>query len=154
MADPTGPYLPTNGLVAMSWLGQRVTGITPGMVAGSLPKSPEAWADAGFVQVTEIPGARADIDLPQARRPVVQVDFWACTPWSAKPPWNKAARLAELVRAAVEVQGYGQAIVLPSSYLGARVQAAYFIDEPSVVRDDPSGYARLTADLAVDWVRA
>ena len=154
MADPIGPYLPTNGLVAMSWLGQRVTGLTPAMVAGSLPKSPEAWADEGFVQVTEIPGARANIDLPQARRPIVQVDFWACNPGSAKPPLHKAARLAELVRAAIEVQSYGQAVVLPNGYLGARVQAAYFLDEPSVVRDDPSGYARLTADLEVDWVRA
>lgn len=154
MANPTGPYLPTNGLVAMSWLGQRVTGIAPAQVAGSLPKSLEVWADEGFIQVTEIPGARANIDLPQARKPVMQVDFWACNIGSAKPPWNKAGRLAELVRAAVEVQAYGQALVMPTGYLGARVQAAYFIDEPSVVRDDPSGFARLTADLAVDWVRA
>jgi hypothetical protein len=154
MSDPVGPYLPTNGLVVMSWLGQRVTGIVPAQVAGSLPDDRTKWVDEGFVQVTEIPGARADIDLPQARKPIVQVDFWACNIAGAKPPWHKAARLVELLRSAVEVQPYGAPLVLPAGYLGARVQAAYFLDEPSAVRDDPSGYARFTADLAVDWVRA
>lgn len=154
MTDPIGPYLPTSELVATAWLGQRVVGVTSSMVATALPKDPNAWADNGFVQVQAIPGARADVDLPQARRPIVQVDFWATTPGSAKPPWNKAARLVELVRAAIEAQAYGQPITLPPEYLGARVQAAYFLDEPSRVPDDPAGYARFTADLEVDWVRA
>lgn len=153
MAEPIGPYLPTSGLVSMLWLRQRVPGVTAAQVAGVLPEDRTKWADAGFIQVTEIPGARADIDLPQARRPIVQVDFWACKVGSAKPPWNLAARLVELVRAAVEVQEYGKTLDMPASYLGARVQAAYFIDEPSKVLDDPSGYARFTADLEVDWTR-
>lgn len=154
MTDPIGPYLPTSGLVSTLWLRQRVPGVAAAQVAGELPDDRSKWADEGFIQVTEIPGSRADIDLPQARRPIVQVDFWACKIGSAKPPWHLAARLVELVRAAVENQEYGQPLVMPASYLGARVQAAYFLDEPSVVRDDPSGYARLTADLEVDWVRA
>lgn len=155
MPDPVGPYLPTSELVAQTWLSERVAGLTSSMVATALPKDPNAWADNGFVQVQAIPGARADVDLPQARRPIVQVDFWATTPGSAKPAWHKAARLVELVRTATEVQTYGRPLTtLPAGYLGARVQAAYFLDEPSRISDDPSGYARFTVDLEVDWVRA
>lgn len=154
MTDPVAPYAPTSELVAVTWFGQRVPGITDSMVATSLPKNPEAWADNGFIQVTSIPGARADVDLPQARKPIVQVDFWAATPGSAKPPWNKAARLVELVRTAIEVQAYGQPLELPAAYLGARVQAVYFIDEPYRLPGDPSGYAHMVGDLAVDWVRS
>lgn len=146
--------LPNSDLVAMEWLSQRVPGVIPAQVAGNLPSDPNKWADAGFIQVTAIPGARADVDLPQARRPVFQVDYWACKPGSAKPDWATAANLVELVRAAIEVQAYGQPLVMPEGYLGARVQAVYALDEPSRVRDDPSGYARFTQDLAVDWVRA
>lgn len=154
MPSPVGPYLPNNGLVAMTWLRQRVPGVLASQVAGDLPTDVTKWADEGFIQVTEIPGAQADIDLPQARRPVVQVDYWACTPSSAKPPWHLAARLVELVRFAVEEQAYGQPLVMPDNYLGARVQAVYGRDEASRVLNDPSGYARYTQDLSVDWVRA
>lgn len=154
MVEPVGPYPPTNGLVVMAWLGSRAPGISAGQVGGALPDDRTKWVDQGFIQVTEIPGARADIDLPQARKPIVQLDFWACAIGSARPPWNKAARLAELVRSAVEVQLYGKPVTMPPNYLGARVQSVYLLDEPSVVRNDPNGYARLTADLAVDWVRA
>lgn len=155
MADPLGPFLPTNELVAITWFGERVEGLTLASVASSLPGDPTKWADIGFVQVQAIPGARADIDLPQARKPIVQVDYWATTPGSAKPPWHKAARLVELVRLACEQQSYGRPLAsLPAGYLGARVQAVYAIDEASRVLDDPSGYARFTQDLAVDWVRA
>lgn len=155
MADPLAPYLPTNELVAQTWLSERVAGLTPSMVATALPDDPTKWADLGFVQVQAIPGARADIDLPEARKPIVQVDYWACAVGSAKPQWRKAARLVELVRLACEQQTYGRPLLtLPASYLGARVQAVYAIDEASRVLDDPSGYARFTQDLAVDWVRA
>lgn len=154
MPEPIGPYLPTTGVVAVSWMRQRVPGVAPSQVASELPAELAKWADEGFIQMREIPGAQANVDLPQARGPVLQVDFWACKPGSAKPPWNLAARLVELVRAAIEDQEYGQAVALPPSFLGARVQAVYFIGEPSRVDDDPSGFARFTADLRVDWVRA
>lgn len=155
MSGPGGPFLPTNELVATTWMSERVAGITSSMVATSLPSDPTKWADNGFIQLQSIPGARADIDLPQARRPILQADFWATVPGSAKPPWHLVARLFELVRLGIETQTYGRPLTtLPAGYLGARVQAVYFLDEPARVNDDPSGYARLTADLEVDWVRA
>ena len=155
MAAPLAPFYPTPELVAVAWFGQRVAGLVPGQVATALPKDVTAWADQGFVQLTAIPNAVADVDVPQWRRSVFQADYWANTPGSAKPPWNLAARLPELVREATgDPQSYGSAVVLPEGYLGARVQAVYFLSEPARVLDDPAGYARFTNDVAVDWVRA
>jgi hypothetical protein len=155
MATPAGPYYPTNELVAVAWLSQRVPGLTAAMVATTLPKDATAWADAGFLQVQALPGGAPDIDIP-VRHPVFQLDGWANTPGSAKPPWNLANRLLELVRDATESPDalYGRPVILPPDYLGVRVQAAYLISEPRRVPDDPAGYARFTADLAIDWVRA
>lgn len=153
-----GPFYPTNDLVAVAWLGQRVPGIVNGQVATSLPSDVTKWADEGFVQVSII-GGSPDIDLP-VRHPIVQLDFWAATvnasgAVSAKPAWNKANRLVELVRVATEEgQRYGGPVDMPPGYLGARVQAAYLITEPLRMEGDPSGYAHFSADLALDWVRA
>lgn len=159
---PVAPYLPTNELVAVAWLSQRVPGLSAGQVATTLPGKRQdgtlPWGDEGFVQVQAIPGGMPDIELP-VRHPVLQVDCWAATVDAAgnvsmKPPWNKANRLAELIRNATEHgQIHGRPVVLPEGYLGARVQAVYLITEPTRVPGDPSGYARFTLDLALDWVR-
>lgn len=153
--SPVGPYFPTNELVAVAWLSQRVPGLTSGMVSTSLPRDPALWADNGFLQVQALPGGSPDVDIP-VRRPVFQLDAWASSPGSSKPPWGLANRLIELVREATESDAatYGREVTLPPDYLGARVQAAYLISEPRRVGDDPAGYARFTADLAIDWVRA
>lgn len=153
MTIPAGPYYPTNGLVAVAWLAQRVPGLTPGMVATSLPRDTATWADAGFVQVTPVTGT-PDVDL-DVRHPIVQVDCWAMTPNSAKPPKAKAARLSELIRVAThDGARYSQPVVMPEHYLGAIVLSAYMSTEPADVPDDPSGFARVTFDLALDWARA
>lgn len=155
---PAGPYLPTTALVAVAWLGQRVPGLSDSMVATRLPRDLAAWLDEGFVQVTVIPGA-AEVDIP-VRRGIIQVDTWganAATDGSvvARPAVNKATRLAELIMRATEddVQSFGRPVTMPANYLAARVQAAYPMTEPSPVPDDPSGYGRVTFDLALDWAR-
>jgi hypothetical protein len=148
-----GPLPPTNELVAAAWLAQRVEGLTAGMVATSLPADTSTWADLGFVQVQALPGGVPDLDVP-IRRPVFQVDAWAVNPSSAKPPWGKANHLAELIRIAVEGQAYSQPVTLPDAYTDARVLSAYMVSEPLRMPGDPSGYARFTFDLALDWVRA
>jgi hypothetical protein len=43
---------------------------------------------------------------------------------------------------------------MPTGYKGAIVLAAYYINEPRQIFDDPSGYARLTVDLMLEWVLA
>lgn len=159
---PAGPYPPNNDLVAVAWLAQRVAGLTADIVGTGLPKDTTKWADTGFLQAHAIPGGRSpDVDLPR-RLPVIQLDAWATantsgTASSIKPPWHLANRLLELVRLATEdaqTGYYGKPITLPENYAAARVQAAYLIGEPGRVEDDPSGYAHLTVDLAIDWVPA
>lgn len=147
---PAGPYLPTSDLVAVAWL-KAVAGLNPASVATTLPSDPTTWADEGFVQAQTVTGV-ADVDLPQWRRPLVQVDCWANAGTSNKPPWNKAARLAELVRAATEGPT-GRVVTLPGDYLDARVLSVYLETEPRRIEDDPAGYARLSLDLHVDWAR-
>ncbi len=156
---PPGPYYPTNALVAAAWIGQRVAGITDGMVATRLPRDPAVWADLGFVQVTPITGA-PEVDVP-IRRPLVQVDCYAVTldatgTVSTKQPVNKANRLAELIRTATELPTakYSSPVTMPANYAGAIVLSVYPVSEPAEVPDDPSGYARVTLDLAIDWARA
>lgn len=158
-ADIAGPFYPTDELVGIAWLSQRVPGLHAGMVATTLPR-PSAelgsvpWVEQGFVQVQAISTGRSLVDIP-VRRPVLQVDCWAATPVSSsKVPWNKAARLVELIRVATEDDTrFGQPVDMPVNYLGARVQAAYIGIDPTRETGDPSGFARFSLGLALDWVR-
>lgn len=154
MTVPAGPYLPTNGKVAVAFLGSRfLPSITPGMVATSLPRELSTWADLGFVQAT-IVAASPDVDVP-VRRPLVQLDAWAVSPDSVKPNVAKANRLAELVFRGLEddVQLFGKTLDLGPHYLPVRVLAAYPSSEPAEVPDDPSGYGRVTFDFVLEWAR-
>lgn len=152
MSLPAGPYLPTSPVVAVAWLRSRA-GIVAGQVATKLPRELATWAELGFVQATIVPGS-VDDDL-RIRRPLVQVDAWAHSPEGVRPPVGKAARLAELVLKATETseQEYGRAIDLGPNYLPARVLAAHSPTEPSEVEGDPSGFARVTFDFVLNWVR-
>ena len=154
MSPLAPPFPPNTDLVALAWLSQRVPGITAAQVAGTLPDV-ASWLAEGFVTAASVPGTQPVIDLP-VRRPIIQVDTWGASGTStAKPHWPKAYRLAELIRlAAEEGQVYGQPVTLPAEYTGARVQAVYLVTEPNKVPGDPSGYAHVTLDLAVDWVPA
>ena len=153
MSPLVGPFPPNSGLVAQAWLGQRVTGLDEAHVAGTLPDV-ASWADVGFVTVSVIPGTQPSVDIP-VRKPVVQVDAWGASANSAKPHWPKAWRLVELIRLATEApQAYGRTVTLPDEYTDARVQSVYLLSEPNEVKGDPSGYAHVTFDLAIDWVAA
>lgn len=159
MTLPAGPYLPTAALVAVAWVGQRVPGITPAMTSTKLPRDLTKWADAGFAQVTIVPGL-TEVDSGGRRRATAQIDAWGiylAGDGSAqpKPGVGKATRIAELIIRACEddVQAFGRPVVLPDDYLNARVLAAYPMTDPSPVPDDPSGFGRVTFDLALDWVR-
>lgn len=161
MTLPAGPYLPNSSLVVQAWLAQRVPGLVAAQVASRLPKDASAWESEGFVQVTIIP-TPAEVDIP-VRHAFAQVDAWAValkpdgSP-SARPPVQKAWRLTSLIERATEddtqrIGGFGRPVTLSGDYVGARVQAAYMMTEPAEVPDDPSGYARVTFDLALDWAR-
>lgn len=157
--DLSGVYLPTTALVAVAWIGQRVPGIAESMVATKLPREISDWAASGFVQVTVIPGG-TEVDSGGRRLGMVQIDAWGVNLKAdgsavATPAVHKATKIAELVRRATDddVQTFGRPVTMPANYLPARVLSAYPTTDPSPVPDDPSGYGRVTFDLALDWVR-
>lgn len=158
MTSPAGPYPPNNALVAQAWLGSRVANVTADMVAGRLPRDPSVWQHAGFLAASVI-GGTPDVDIP-VRHALVQVDAYAVTldaagTVSVKPPVGKAYRLAELVRSAAEASSalYSKPVTMPANYTAAIVLSAYLVSEPREITDDPSGYARVTFDLMLDWAR-
>lgn len=148
MPKPAPPYLPTAALVGVAWMRQR-TRLNPGQVATSLPADQEGWKSSGFVTINALPSRSADIDLPQRRLSMLTADCWAI-----KGQWNLANQLAEIIRQATEAQLHGQQLTVAPDYLDARVQSLYLVTEPRVVRDDPSGFARLTFDVQCDWLVA
>jgi len=142
-------------LVASAWLVQRA-GLTSGQVATVLPKDVDGWRAAGFVVAAALLGGAADVDTPERRRAVLQIDAYAApaSQGGGRPPWHRAAQLVERVRVATEGgQVYGQPVTLSALYGGVRVLSAYLLSEPRRVLDDVAGFARFTVDLAIDWVR-
>lgn len=163
MAAPTPKRHPNSELVALAWLRQvALIGATDSTEGPSttLPKKPTTWPN-GFLQAQSLVGRSPDVDLP-VRRPLIQLDGWAAQVDDAgnvgdKPQWHIAADLLERVRLATEggQEGrYSKRIVVRANYFDAIVQSVYLLTEIVRVTDDPSGYARFTADLAIDWVPA
>lgn len=161
MSAPVGPFLPTGALVAVAWLGQCVPGIASSQVATVLPRDVAAWVDEGFVQVTIVPSAAA-VHSGDARVAYAQIDCWGVNlapdgSAQAKPARLKATRLGELIIRAteddVQREHFGRPVTMPANYLPARVLSVYPQTEPAEVRDDPSGFGRITFDLAFAWTR-
>jgi hypothetical protein len=137
----------TTELVAIAWL----KGVVGDIVATTLPADNSTWAASGFVVVATV-GGSANRYVP-LRSPVVSVDCWAVSPESNKPPWNKAAYLAELIQAACyDSQGTPRLLTLPTGYPQARVLSAYSEYEPRRVPDDEASYARFNLGLTFNWV--
>lgn len=144
---------PNVELVAQAWIA-AYAGIPAGQVATSLPKV-TTWTNDGFLQVRAVVGGSSEPTLPQRRTSVVQLDAWgAKASNTVRPLWGVASVLIERVRIATfnGTQGFGKPLSMPiSGYLPARPLAAYLTREPTRVEGDPSGFARFTCDLAVDW---
>lgn len=138
---------PTPELVATAWL-KTVVG---DRVATTLPKDNESWAASGFCTLV-VAGGTPNLYVP-LREPAVGVDCWAVNPQSQKPPWNKAAALAEAIQAACyDHPAIPQVVTLPAGYPQARVLSAYTTGEHRRVPDDPSSYARYSIPgLVIAW---
>lgn len=142
----------TPELVAIAWLKTVVGDI----VATTLPKPAAdgslSWADSGFVTITTV-GGSPNLYVP-LREPAIGVDCWATNPGSQKPPWNKAACIAEAIVAACQAHAtIPQTLTLPTGYPAAQVRSAYVTGEPRRVPDDPSSYARYSIPgLILAWV--
>ncbi|WP_018502986.1 hypothetical protein [Parafrankia discariae] len=147
MTSPPPVVTPTTDLVAVAWL-RGVPGLPADRIATKVPADVSVWAGTGFVQVTAV-GGEPDIDVPM-RRPVVSVDLWAVNPTSGRPPWGKAASLAEHARMGC-YGNVGRVVALPAVGLAARVLSVYPMAEPRRVPDDEGSYARYQFDLALHW---
>jgi hypothetical protein len=141
----------TPELVATAWLKTVVGDI----VATTLPKPSSdgtlSWETSGFVTLVTA-GGTPNLYVP-LRDPAIGVDCWAVNPQSQKPPWNKAACLAEAIQAACyDHSAISKIVTLPSGYPQAQVKSAYTTGEHRRVPDDPSSYARYSIPgLVIAW---
>ena len=121
--------LPSSELVAISYF-QQLPGLTADVIATQLPKDEREWAANGAITI-QVVGGHPDSDLP-VRNPLVQVDCWATTLNSNKPPWFKAAALAEAAwqgtrnrnRGARKVAVLSGPVVYPAAIVLTAVAAA------------------------------
>lgn len=138
----------TPELVATAWL-KTVVG---DRVSTTLPKDNSTWAASGFVTLVTAGGTpNAYVPL---REPAIGVDCWAFNANSQKPPWNKAATLAEaIVAACQDHRTIAQTVTLPTGYPTAQVKSAYVTGDPRRIHDDASSYARYSIPgLVISWV--
>lgn len=149
---------PNSELVAVAWLG-TVAGLSSSMVATTLPTDQDTWSANGFVTIGGgdgttggVIGGRPNMYMP-LRAPVLSVHTWAVAPGSAKPPWGKAAHLAELIVAGCyDEASIRRRLTLPGNFADARVNEAYPLGEPRRIPGDTSGYAHYQMDLQLHWV--
>ena len=143
-------YHPNAELVARAWLAQ-VTGITAGMVSTTLPADKTTWTTDGFITVQCV-GGQPSIDYA-LRGSAIQVDCWANSGTSSRPPWGKAAQLAEKITAGIYArQGQQAVLTMPvTGYYQVFVREVIPTQEFRRVPGDDASYARYTADLIVKW---
>ncbi|MFB7244643.1 hypothetical protein ACFCYX_19545 [Streptomyces populi] len=141
----------TPELVATAWLASVVGDI----VATTLPKPTSdgtlGWATTGFVTLVTA-GGSSNIYVP-LRTPAMGVSCWAANPGSQKPPWGRAANLAEsIVAATLDHPNVPKTLTLPGGYPDARVLSAYTVGDPRRITDDASSYARYDIPgLVIAW---
>jgi hypothetical protein len=148
---------PNSEVVGVSW-ARRVPGIPDSGVATNLPTDRSKLVD-GFVQLIGVATGTAEIEVP-LHRPVLTFACWAApaNEASSKPPWAKAARMAEALWESsfyetylgINVQGIVIPMYLPG-YANARILTVNAVSEPVRVPDDPSNYARFDVDLELNW---
>jgi len=138
----------TPELVATAWL-KTVVG---DRVATTLPKDNTTWAASGFCTLVTA-GGTPNLYVP-LRDPVIGVDCWANNPNSQKPPWDRAAMLAEAIQAACyDHPAIPQILTLGKpGFPQARVLSAYTTGEHRRIHDDASSYARYSIPgLVIAW---
>lgn len=149
MTTPTLRATPE--LVAIAWLKTVLGNIVAATLPKPLSNGTLSWETTGFVTLISA-GGTPNLYVP-LRDPVMGVDCWAANSQSQKPPWNKAACLAEAIQGACyDHAGIPQTLSLPSGYPAARVLSAYTTGEHRRINDDASSYARYSIPgLVIAW---
>lgn len=142
---------PTSELVAKAWI-LGIPGIPSGKAASTLPTNRATFPE-GFVTAVALPGS------PQRhvkkREAILDVMCWfPPKEGSNKPPWYKAAQLAEIVFNA----GYEEVLTvqrtltdMPAEYNYARV-LAWMPGEPEKRGQDSSGNAAFGMNVEMHWI--
>jgi hypothetical protein len=149
----TAPVLRANSeLVAVAWIAS-IPGFTAG-VAPQVPQNATQWAEHGFVTVMGVGGG--PYEYSPVRVPVMQIDTWATqsnsTTTASKPPWYKAAGLAEQILAETFADDrVCRQLTLKPGYPQARVLTATALTEPRRVFGEGTGIARFTFDVQLIW---
>jgi hypothetical protein len=138
---------PTSEQVAVAWLKDAIGSSGIGI---DLPQDSSTWPARGFVQVRSV-GGTPHVHIPQ-RQPVISVDCWAAGTNMARPPWFRAAQLAEIVRVATEAADAKRQVVIGGSFVNATIQTVYALTEPRPIPSDVAGYAHSSLDIALTWV--
>ncbi len=146
--------IPSSDLVAAAWLRLALPGFG---VATTLPADATPLRTSGFVRLLTV-GGTPERDVPM-RRPVVAAECWAApaTEASSKPPWGRAANLAEQLVAATYDRSLMDVTIDLSSqgdYSPARVRTVIALSEPRRIENDPANYARFDVDCEFLWTAA
>lgn len=154
---------PSDEQVAVAWIGSIPAIAELGgtkMVATRLPADvdkagdPAAWVETGFVTVSVV-GGNPDPLLP-VNRPVIQVDVWATTPGSNRPPWWQATAISNAIKYAcwsrVQMPRPLDITVRGRQYPLAVVQGATLLTTFRRLYEDSADYAHLTGDLWLSWI--
>lgn len=145
----------TTRLVYVAWIS-TIAGLTASGVGNTLPPDDTTWSAGGYIVVPATVGGTPHTNAP-LRRPVAQVECWATTPGSGKPPWNKAAQLAEQIRfASYDRINFGRLLTITENgvpYPDAMVRAVTMLTEPRQIWGDVADYAGWSFDLALQWIQ-
>lgn len=146
---------PTSDVVLKAYLGALIPELGGGArLATTLPEDRTVWAAAGFVTFGVV-GGTPNSEVMQ-RRPVFGLQCWANAGDSPKPPWGKAASLAEAIVDLGERRDTGRLFGAAQPTNGAPFDpfvVTHFrvLTEPRKLIDSGSAYARFVLDVELWW---
>lgn len=148
-------------LAARAWL-KTVPGLPVNQIGTTLPQDLSTWQSTGYVQViTSGPGSSSKYF--GYRAPVITAHCWAVKVGGQKPPWGKAADLAECIRAELikDDNGHERLSLGVTGAPDIRVLQAWSVDEikrlpwgfPSGQGSfvDPGNAAHFTISFQIAW---
>jgi hypothetical protein len=126
------------------------------MVGAQLP-APDSdgnlsWAASGYITLAALSTGLGAHMYYRFDRPVVSFQCWAASPDTGRPPWGKAANLAETIRVQGCYANQPVSVTVPDASENARVLSSYLVSEPRRVYSDQGDYAAFVVDVQLFWV--